>query len=219
MKDRSSIQVFIVDDHPIFRQGLKQVIDSDPRLQVVGEAPNATEALERIKALRPHIALLDFDLPDLNGLQLTQALHRLPQPPHVVILTSYKEESMLNAALDEGVKGYILKENAATDLMNGLKAVAAGEAYLSPSISGFLLQRRERREALRTSQPKLAQLTPMERRVLKLIAQNKTSKQIGRDLFISHRTVETHRANICEKLGLKGSHPLLQFALQHQQEL
>ena len=117
------------------------------------------------------------------------------------------------------MKGYLLKENAVTEAVNAVKAVAAGETYLCPAVSGYLLRRRQRAEALRSQKPGLDRLTPMEWRILKLIADNQTSRQIAEQLFISIRTVETHRANLCVKLDLHGSHPLLQFASEHKSEL
>ncbi len=128
-----------------------------------------------------------------------------------------KEETIVNPALDRGVKGYILKDNAAVDVITGIKAVAAGEVFLSPSISGYLLRRRERTTALHATKPE--KRSPTERRVLKLLSENETSKQIGETLFISHRTVETHLTNIRCKLELKGPHSLLQFAIKNRSEL
>jgi len=213
------IRILFADDHPIFRQGLRQVLESDSRLAVVGEVGDGASALEQIKLLKPHIALLDLDLPKLNGLDLVPLLQNLKPPIEVVVLTMCKEESIFNAALDRGVKGYILKDNAVSDVVNGIIAVAHGEVYLSPSISGYLLRRGQRAAALVRQNPGLASLSPMERRVLKLLCGNKTSKEIGEELFISHRTVETHCANIRTKLDLRGAHRLLQFAIEHKADL
>src|SRR5579864_6782180 len=213
------IRILFADDHPIFRQGLRQVLESDSRLAVVGEVGDGASALEQIKLLKPDIALLDLDLPKLNGLDLVPLLQNLKPPVEVVVLTMCKEESIFNAALDRGVKGYILKDNAVSDVVNGIIAVAHGEVYLSPSISGYLLRRSQRAAALVQQNPGLASLSPMERRVLKLLCGNKTSKEIGEELFISHRTVETHCANIRTKLDLRGAHRLLQFAIEHKADL
>ncbi len=213
------IAVFIVDDHPIFRQGLRQVIESDPRLRMVGEASDGVSALERIRSLQPDVAVVDIELPRLHGLDLARKLLSMRQPVPVLILSMHKDERMVNAALDAGVKGYLIKENAATEVVSAIKAVASGETYICPSVSSYLLRRRGRADDLRSQKPGLDQLTHMERRVLKLIAENKTSRQIGQQLFVSIRTVETHRTNICAKLNLHGSHPLLQFALDHKSDL
>jgi DNA-binding NarL/FixJ family response regulator len=215
----NKIDVFIVDDHPIFRQGLRQMIQSDPRLAVVGDAGDGAEALARIKTLKPHLAVVDLDLPGMDGLELTRALQNLQPPVPTIILTMHKEERLVLGSLDRGAKGYVLKENALNEALGAIVAVAKGDFYVTPSLSGCLVKRSQRAEALRAAQPGLEALTPMERRVLKLVAENKTSRQIGRELFISPRTVDTHRNNICAKLDLRGSHKLLQFALAHQAEL
>jgi DNA-binding NarL/FixJ family response regulator len=213
------IKVLFADDHPIFRQGLRQVLESDSRLAIVGEVADGASALAQIKLLKPDIALLDIDLPQINGLDLVPMLQKLNPPVDVVVLTMCKEENIFNAALDRGVKGYILKDNAVSDVIDGIISVAAGNVYLSPSISGYLLRRSKRSAALVESKPGLASLSPMERRVLKSLGANKTSKEIGEELFISHRTVETHCANIRAKLELHGAHKLLQFAIEHKSDL
>lgn len=217
MDDR--IRVCIVDDHPVVRQGLRQALEIEPRLHVVGEAGDGVTALEQIRSLHPDVAVVDIEMPQLDGLSLARALESARPPVAVLVLSMHKEPSIVNAALDAGAKGYLLKENAVAEVVNAVKAVAAGEFYLCPALSGCLLQRRQRAHALRSQKPVLDQLTPMERRVLALIAQNQTSRQIAQQLFVSTRTVETHRANICAKLELHGSHPLLQFALEHKSAL
>lgn len=217
MKGKTS--VFIVDDHPIFRRGLKEVIESDPQFEVVGEAGDGEGALQLIKSSRPEVAMIDIHLPGMNGLDLVRALHSLATPPAVIVLTMHGEESIFNAAMDAGAQGYILKENAINDARVGLKAVAAGGVYLSPSLASHLTRRRRRAAALKEEKKGLATLTPTERRILHLVAENKTNKQIASELFISHRTVETHRSHICEKLELSGSNALLQFAIEHRSEL
>lgn len=213
------IRVLIADDHPIFRQGLAQVIAKDGRFTIVLEAGDGAKALEQALKLKPAIVVLDIDMPRMNGLEVAGKLRTLVPSLAVVILTSYKEESLCNRALDLGVKGYVLKENAVEDVVRALAAVAQGETFLSPSISSFLVNRLRRTEALRTQTPTIDQLTPMELRVLRLVAENKTSAQIGKQLFISPRTVDTHRNNLCTKLRLHGQRGLLLFALEHKQEL
>ncbi len=211
-------RVYLVEDHPIFRQGLRQTLQAEPAFKVVGEAADGETALKEIRSLRPDIAIVDIELPHLDGLGLARTLRSLQPPVSVLVLTMHKSEGMVNAALDCAVSGYVLKENAVAEVVNALKAIAAGQVYLCPAVSGFLLRRRQRVETLRRQKPGIDRLTPMERQVLKLVAENQTSRQIADRLFISTRTVETHRANICAKLCLHGSHPLLQFALEHKSE-
>jgi DNA-binding NarL/FixJ family response regulator len=215
----SQINLVIADDHPIFRTGLVEVIARDGRFAIVGEAADGATAQEFIQKLRPTIALLDIDMPKQNGLALAEKLRVLVPSVAIVILSSYKEESLFNRALDLGVKGYVLKENAVTDVLRALEAVAEGGTFFSPSVSSFLVNRIRKTEALRGARPTIDQLTPMELRVLRLVAANKTSAEIGKQLFISPRTVDTHRNNICTKLNLHGSRGLLVFALEQKDEL
>ena len=212
-------KVLIVDDHPLFRGGLRQVIEADPRFELVGEAGDGEVALKLIQEKKPDVAVLDVNLPGLTGLEVAQKLQGKKLRTRVIILTMHKEEAMINRALDFGVNGFVLKENAVENILDAIEAVAAGEHYLSPSVSGILVRRRNRAETLAAQKPGLDDLTKAERRILKLIAEKKTSKEIAAELFISPRTVEAHRANICTKLELTGSHSLLQFALENRSSL
>jgi DNA-binding NarL/FixJ family response regulator len=210
------IRVAIVDDHPLFRQGLRQAVEADPRLDLIGEAGDGLAGLQLILAEKPDIAVLDVNLPHLSGLEVARQLQAKRHPTRLIILTMYKEEETCNLALDLGVKGFVLKENAVPDILESLHVVAGGGHYLSPSISGYLVKRRHRAETLAARKPGLDDLTQAERRILKGIAEQKTSREIAAELFISPRTVEAHRANICAKLELRGSHSLLRFALENR---
>jgi DNA-binding NarL/FixJ family response regulator len=152
-------------------------------------------------------------------LEIARTVQREQLATRVVILTMHNAEALLNEALDLGVNGYLLKDNAATDIVSALRSVVRGDVYLSPAISAHLARRRRQLAGGSSPSSGLERLTPTERRILRRIAANQTSKEIGRELFISHRTVETHRSNICEKLNLRGSNKLLQFALEHRDEL
>ncbi len=211
--------VYIVDDHPVFRHGLKQIIQTDPAFAVVGEAGDDATALIEIQKLKPALVIVDVRLPQHGGLELVRALRRLRPSPSCMMLTMHGEESTFNAAMDAGARGYLLKDDALELVLLGLKAVAAGSVYLSPEISGWLLRRQGRVSALKQEKTGLAMLTPTERRILLLVGENKTNKEIAGELFISHRTVETHRSSICQKLELQGVHKLLQFAIEHRSEL
>lgn len=208
--------VLIVDDHPLFRGGLRQVIASDPHFDLVGEAGDGEEALKLIQEKKPEVAVLDVNLPGMSGLEVTRMLQIRRLPTRVIMLTMHKEEETCNRALDVGAMGFVLKENASEEILKAIAAVAKGEHYLSSTISGYLVRRRNRAESLAAKKPGLDDLTKAERRILKLIAEKKTSREIGAELFISPRTVEAHRANICVKLELTGSHSLLQFALENR---
>jgi DNA-binding NarL/FixJ family response regulator len=213
-----TIKVYCADDHPIFRHGLCDIIRHAGGFAIVGEAGDGAVALQQIPGARPDIAVLDIGLPRLSGLDLARALGKLRPPVPVLVLTMSREEAMVAAAIEAGVAGYVLKDNAADEIIGALRSVACGETYFSPAVSGFLVRRARARAELVAARPEITALSPMERRVLKLLAGNKTSKQIGEELFISHRTVQTHRQNICEKLDLRGPNALFQFALEHRDE-
>jgi DNA-binding NarL/FixJ family response regulator len=215
----ASIRVLIVDDHPLFRNGLRQVVQADARFELVGEADEGNAAWQAILEKKPEVVVLDINLPGLTGLEVARKIHERKLCTRVIILTMIKEESLINRALDLGVHGFVLKENAVEDIVNAIVTAAKGEHYLSPAVSGCLVRRRDRAAALAAHTPGLEDLTKAERRILGLIAQKKTSRQIAAELFISPRTVEAHRANISDKLQLHGSHSLLQFALENRSSL
>ncbi|MDB6056018.1 MAG: DNA-binding response regulator [Verrucomicrobiales bacterium] len=219
MNEQNLIKVVIVEDHPIFRAGLRQVISEDASILVLGEAINGADGLKMARQLNPDVLLLDIDLPEMNGLDVASEINDSQLKMGIIILTMYREENMFNAAMDRGVKGYVLKENAPGDLVACIKSVANGQYYLTASISGYLVRRNARAAELRKKVPTVSDLSPTERRILKMIGENKGSKEIAEVLFISPRTVGTHRTNISIKLGLSGSHSLIQFAIEHRSEL
>ncbi len=209
-------KILIVDDHPLFRAGLRQIIAGDPDFELVGEAGDGEDALLLIQQRKPDVAVLDLKLPGLTGLEIARKLQAARSPVRVIILTMHNEEEIVNRALDNGVMGFVLKENAIEEIVKAIAAVAAGQHYFSPSVSSHLIRRRHRAESLAKEKPGLDDLTKAELRILKLISEKKTSREIATELFISPRTVEAHRANICAKLELHGSHSLLQFALENR---
>lgn len=216
---KNQIRVLIADDHPIFRQGLRQVIEAEPSLRVVADVGDGETALESLRQQRPEVAVIDIDMPKMNGFELARAIRQDKLSVEIIFLTMHKDEDIFNEALDLSVKGYIVKDSAVTDIVGSIKAVAAGHRFISPSISAYLFSRRERAAALVEEKPRLVDLTATERRILKLIADNKTSREIAEQLYTSHRTVENHRTNMCQKLELRGSHALLKFALEHKSQL
>lgn len=213
------IKIILADDHPIVRQGLKQIIEFDKNLTVVAEAGDGKNALDLIVAHSPNVAVLDIDMPELDGFSVVRALQIKSAQIGIVFLTMHSEEEIFQEAMDLGVKGYVLKESAVSDIVAAIKSVANGGSFLSPSLSMFLLNRRHRTSQLEAEKPGLHLLTTTERRILKMIAGDKTSKEIADELFISYRTVETHRTNISRKLDLQGSLALIKFAVTHKSEL
>jgi DNA-binding NarL/FixJ family response regulator len=216
---KRELKLLIVDDHPIFRHGLREIIEQNPRFLIVAEASDGEAALRLIAELKPDIAVVDIDMPRLDGLKMVRALPKANLSVAVIFLTMYKEEDMYNAAIDLGVKAYLLKENAAEDIISALEIVAEGGTYVSSSMSDMNRRRGNRVQQMLSSKPQIETLSPAEHRILKLIAEDHTSKEIADLLKISFKTVENHRLNICNKLNLHGSHSLLKFAFDHKSSL
>lgn len=207
------IRILIADDHPIFRRGLRMVIESDAALKIVAEADDGEIALAEIEKLAPQIAVLDSDMPKIDGLTVARIIQEKNLTTLPIFLTMHKDEAIFNAAIDADVKGFIIKDSAANDIVNCIKEVARGRSFFSPVLSGFLLNRRN------SAQSPLETLTVSERRVLRLISESKATKEIADELFISPRTVDHHRANISAKLDLKGKNALLTFALTNKMKI
>ena len=214
----AEVNILIADDHPIFREGLRQLIEKETGFNVVAEAENGETAFDLLTTHLPAVAVLDLDMPTMDGFAVAANVRSLKLPVKVVILTMHKDELHFNQAIDLGVSGFIIKDSAAHEIVNCIKAVNAGGEYFSPALSSFLLGR-TRRSADAQKQFGLGGLTPTERRVLYLLSDLKTSREIASELGISPRTVENHRAHICSKLDLQGTHALVKFALDHKSEL
>ena len=215
----SDVRIVVADDHPVLRSGLRLAIEADPRLRVIGEADDGEAALELIVAHAPDVAVLDIDMPKLDGFGVVRELARRKVMPAIVFLTLHATEELFTEALELGARGYILKESALTGIVEGVRTVAAGQYYVTPSLTPLLLGHRARRTALAGRRPGLDALTATERRILQLVAGGHTSKEIAERLFVHYRTVENHRVNIAQKLGLQGHNAVLKFALQHRGEL
>ena len=209
-------RILIADDHPIFRAGLRQVIEKDPSLSVVAEADDGAAALQLIGELKPDVVVLDLNMPKLSGFEVVSAMREQNLSGEMVLLTMHDEEAMFEKALRLGIRGYVLKDSATTDIVNCLHAVRKGEAYTSSEVTKYLFKRST---AQSTPVEGLESLTANERQVLALIAQYLTSRQIADKLGVSVRTIENRRNLICAKLGIHGSHALIKFALKHQAEL
>ena len=213
------IRIAIADDHPIVRHGLRDAIHGDPMFKIVAEAENGEALLQALGDVDPEIAVVDIEMPKLDGFGLAREIQRRRLSTRIIFLTMHDDEDFFHAAMDLGAHGYILKECALSEIGRALHVVAGGEFYVSSSLTGYLIQRRSRSADFRQRVPGVDTLTPTELRVLRLIADGRSSKEIASELFINYRTVENHRTNICQKLGLHGHNSLVKFAFQHKSEL
>jgi DNA-binding NarL/FixJ family response regulator len=216
---QKTIRIAIADDHPIVRKGLREVIEEQPDLAVVGEAGDGASGLALIRELRPDVAILDLHMPKLDGFAVAQEIRKSDLPVSIIFLTLHAEVDLLHRALEVGGKGYVLKDSALVDIVNAVNSVAAGIPFVSPSLTATLLSHRSDVKAFEGKQPGLRDLTVAERRILAMIATGKPTKVIAAELHVHPRTVETHRGSICHKLGLSGANSLLRFALEHKSDL
>jgi DNA-binding NarL/FixJ family response regulator len=195
-----TIDVFLLDDHEVVRRGVADVLHSDPHIRVVGEARTAAEALARVPALKPDVAILDVRLPDGDGVSVCRELRsRMPQLK-VIMLTSYSDDEALFEAIVAGASGYLLKQILGQDLVAGVRTVTAGGSLLDPTAATAVMERLRR--AAEPAGP-LAGLSPQERTVLELIGEGLTNRQIGERMFLAEKTVKNHVSHLLAKLGLE----------------
>jgi two-component system response regulator NreC len=207
------VRILIADDHNVVRSGLRVLLDAQADLEVVGEAASGEETVERTVALRPDICLLDIAMPGLNGLEAGRRIRQQAPEVRIIVLTMYDDEAYLRQFLEMGAAGYVLKKAADTELVNAIRAVHRGESFVHPSLMGRLIESYLEQEPSTTGRQDSEEVSPREVEVLRLVALGYTSQQIADELCISVSTVETHRAHIMEKLGLKGRAQLVRYAL------
>lgn len=211
LTDKETIRVLIADDHPIFLKGLQEVLEEERKLRVVGRAANGLDAIEKAIANKVDIAILDIDMPGANGLQAAEKILEILPDTAIIILTMHKAKDAFLKALETGVMGYVLKENAVVDILHAIAAVLKNQSYISPEMSSFLLRHKNR---LQDSPDALMDsLTASEKKILTMIAQYKSSREIADTLYISEKTVSNHRMNMSRKLNLTGKNSLLRFAI------
>lgn len=201
-------RVLLADDHPMFRQGLRSLLEAQG-CNVVGEATNGREAIRSARSLNPDIAVLDISMPLLNGIDAAREIHRLAPKTQVVLLTMYQEDGYVLEALGAGIRGYVLKSQAASDLVAAIREVSKGSVYLSPGISEAVVNGYMHKSSL-PADP----LTNRERQVLQLVAEGKTTKQIASILSLSVKTADSHRTRIMKKLDIHETASLVRYAIR-----
>ena len=206
------VTVFIADDHLAFLEGLKEVIAKDECVRLMGEATDGAAAWEQIVVLEPEMVLLDIDMPGLSGLEVISRINHAALAIKVILVTSYKEESLFDRAMELGVNGYVLKDDYVLDLPQALRSVSQGEPFVSPAILPFKQKREHRRSRASRKGDGLDDLTPQELRILRLLADNLRDRVISRRLSVSIEKLVAHREQIVAKLELPNDDALLEFA-------
>jgi len=202
------IRILLVDDHAVVRQGFRLILNQEPDIEVIGEAGNGTDALKLVLQLRPTLVIMDIAMPQVNGVEATRRIIEASPDTRILILSMHKDAVYVRETLRVGAKGYLLKESIDSDLLRAVRAVAQGDGFLSPEVSGPVLQ-----DYQQVSDP-FDQLTAREREVMQMLAEGKTAKEIASELDISVYTVDAHRGRVMKKLGVKSSTEIVRFAMR-----
>lgn len=211
----SKIRVLLADDHAILRSGLVRLLGEQSDIEVIGEAENGLEAVQKVQELHPDIVLMDIGMPVMNGMEATKQIKKRDQEVKVLVLTMHDNEEYLFRVLQAGAAGYVLKKAADSDLVNAIHVVARGDCFLYPSAAKMVVE--DYLEKLKSGTEPTSTfdtLTEREREILKLVAEGYTNREIAESLFISVKTVETHKANIMEKLNLHKRAELVRYAIR-----
>jgi DNA-binding NarL/FixJ family response regulator len=206
--------ILVIDDHPLFREGLKAIIGNDSRFEVAGEAGNARAGLRMAQRLKPDLVLLDLSLPDRSGIELVSEIRSLLPDTRVLIVSMHSKIDNITDAFQAGATGYLVKESAAEELLKGLENISKGEYFLDSSVSQQVVKRLMESPAkeAKVRDAAYGALTPREQQVMRLIAEGLSTKEIAEKLYISPKTVENHRSNILNKLGMHSTHELIRYA-------
>jgi two-component system, NarL family, response regulator NreC len=210
----TKVRVLLADDHTILRAGLKMMLNAQPDIEVVGEASDGRQAISEAQRLAPDVILMDITMPECNGIEATKQVKRLLPEVRVLVLTMHENEEYLFQMLRAGAAGYMLKEAADTELISAIRVVSSGRFYLSPAAQAMMVS--DYLQRVRTGEEKdsYSALTEREREILKLVAEGFTNNQIGEQLFISPKTVDTHRTHIMDKLNLHSRAELVKYAMR-----
>jgi DNA-binding NarL/FixJ family response regulator len=217
--NNKTVTVLIADDHPVVRSGIRQVLSMIPQYRIVNEAHDGTAAIEYIRRSKPDVAILDIEMPGLDGFEVAEIVRSEEFPVRLIFMTMHNDEQTFNKAMDLGINGFVLKENAVTDVVDAVRSVMEGKYYLSPTLSDYVVRRNTPPAHSRKTTTGIDTLTRSERNILRLIAEQKTTKTIAEELFISPKTVDKHRTNICAKLDLHGAYALLKFAFENKSRI
>ncbi|NIM98745.1 MAG: response regulator [candidate division Zixibacteria bacterium] len=208
------VKLLVADDHKIFRQGIKKLLEEESDMQVVGEAADGREAVKRATELKPDVILMDIAMANLNGLEATKQIKKVLPSIKVIMLTMHKNEEYILQSFQAGASGFILKEGAVEELVSAIRSIHQDKSFLSPTISKTLIDAYLRKMETGKTETPFDLLTDREREVLQLIAEGYTNREVAKALFISVKTVEAHRAHIMQKLNIHDIAKLVKYAIQ-----
>jgi DNA-binding NarL/FixJ family response regulator len=211
------LRILIADDHGLVRHGARAVLNSQRGWRVVGEAANGPEAVQKAIQLKPDVAVVDIGMPELDGIQVARQIRQALPDTQVLVLTMHESDQMVRRALDAGARGYLLKSDLTECLARAVRAVSEGKRFLTPKVSDIVLEGFLRSKSPYQQEERAgARITPRELEIIRLLAAGKSNKEVGAQLGIAIRTVETHRANILLKLGLHSLADLIHYAIRHE---
>ena len=210
-----SIKVFIADDHAMVREGLRLILEAERDISVIGEAADGRQAVRLIQRLAPDVIIMDIAMPILNGIEATEQILNSKTFTRIIILSMHASKEHIFRALEAGAKGYLLKESAGKEMVKAIRAVYAGNRFLSDRISQTVIEDYIHQRIADSEESPIKRLSPREREVLQLVVEGKSSAEIASNLFLSPKTVETYRSRLMHKLGIKDLPGLVKFAIQH----
>ena len=208
-------RILVADDHEVVRRGLCALLRNQPQWEVCGEAGDGREAVEKVVTLKPEVVILDIGMPNLNGLEATRQILKTNPQIKVLVLTLHDSDQVVQEVLNAGARGFLLKTDAARDLVAAVEALRRGKTYFTPKVAAMVLDGYLRREGTAPERPARRRLTPREREVVQLLAEGKSSKEVAVVLGLSVKTAETHRSNIMRKLELHSVSDLVLYAVRN----
>lgn len=209
------IEVVLVDDQTLVRSGFRMILESEEDITVVGEAANGVEGVRLARTTRPHVVLMDIRMPEMDGLEATEAIMALDDPPRVVVLTTFEQDDYVFRALRAGASGFLLKNAPPAQLVDAIRVVAAGESLLSPSVTRRVIEAFTSGPARRTPDQAGVALTERESEVLRLMARGRSNAEIAEDLFVGEATVKSHVSHVLDKLGVRDRVQAVVWAFEH----
>ena len=212
--ENQKLKIVIADDHPMLLKGLKHSLTSENEIEIIGEASDGQKALSMIMDMHPDIAILDYDMPFYNGLQILEFVREKSLSTKIIFLTMHQDPEIFDKAVSLDANGFLLKVSIDSEIIKAVKTVQQGGKYFDPVLSGTVIAKEKINESINDA---FHQLTKTEKLVLKLVAENKTTNEIAGQLFISERTVDRHRSNICKKLEISGNNALIRFVIEHKE--